>query len=123
VCFDILYNFFLKRFSSQEELSEISKMYIGIHVNYLLFLFNFNATRLFDRFFKNTQISNFMKIHSVEAKLFHADIRTDRYDKMTSHFLRLANVPKKGAFSRSNFTPPFCLSLLGYNYLMFGSLV
>ena len=77
----------------------------------------------FDRFFKNTQISNFMKIHSVEAKLFHADIQTDRYDETTSHFLRLANVPKKDAFSRSNLTPPFCLSLLDYNYLLFGSLV
>jgi len=41
----------------------------------------------FDRFLKNTQISNFMKIHSVEAKLFHADIQTDRHDKMKSHFL------------------------------------
>jgi len=61
-----------------------------------------------------------MKIHSVEAKLFRADIRTDGYDKMTCHFLRLANAPKKEAFSRSNLTPP---SLLGYNYLLFGSLV
>jgi hypothetical protein len=27
------------------------------------------------------QISNFMKIPSVEAELFHADGRTDRYDE------------------------------------------
>jgi len=28
-------------------------------------------------FFKNTQISNFVKIRPVEAELFHADRRTD----------------------------------------------
>ena len=33
VCFDFLYNFRLKHFSFQEEMSEIlSQMYIGLHV-------------------------------------------------------------------------------------------
>jgi len=31
--------------------------------------------------FKNTQISNFMKIHPVGAKLFHADKQMDRHDE------------------------------------------
>ena len=33
------------------------------------------------RFSKNTQISNFMKIPSVGAELFHVDGRTDRPDE------------------------------------------
>jgi hypothetical protein len=38
VCFDFLYNFRLKHFSFQEEMSETqSKMYIGLHVKYPLF--------------------------------------------------------------------------------------
>ena len=42
-CFDLIYNFCLKLFSLQEELSEIwSKMYIGVHVKYRLFLLDFS---------------------------------------------------------------------------------
>jgi len=44
-CFDFLYNFCLKHVSLQEEMSEIfSKLYIGLHVNYPLFLSDFNQT-------------------------------------------------------------------------------
>jgi len=32
------------------------------------------------KFLKNTQISNFMKICPVEVELFYADIRMDRLD-------------------------------------------
>jgi len=62
-------------------------MYIGIHVSTCYSCSILMQHEFFDRFLKNTQISNFMKIHSVEAKLFHADIQTDRHDKMKSHFL------------------------------------
>jgi hypothetical protein len=33
---------------------------------------------IFDRFWKNIQMSNFMKICLVRAEVFHADGRTDR---------------------------------------------
>jgi len=53
-------------------------MYIGLHVIYPLLLSYFNDTRIFSQqsFEKNTQILNFIKIHHVEAELFHADRRT-----------------------------------------------
>jgi hypothetical protein len=45
---------------------------------------------LVQRIFKNTQISNFMKIRPVVAELFHTDRRTDgktdRHDKANSRF-------------------------------------
>ena len=54
------------------------KMYIGLHVKYPLFLSDFNDTWIFlDKFSKNPQTSNFMKIRPVIAESFHADERTD----------------------------------------------
>jgi hypothetical protein len=45
VCLDFLYNFYLKHFSFQKELSEmLSQMYIGLHVKYPFFLSDFNKT-------------------------------------------------------------------------------
>jgi hypothetical protein len=45
-------------------------------------LSDFNKTGIFSTDFqKNTQISNFMKIHPVGAELFHADRQMDRYDE------------------------------------------
>ena len=41
----------------------------------------------FISFCKNTEISNFMKIRPIGAKLFHADGRTDRHDEVDSVFL------------------------------------
>jgi len=39
-----------------------------------------------DKFSKNTQISNFMKIRPVVAQMFHAGVRTDRHDEAFSNF-------------------------------------
>jgi len=55
VCFEFLYNLCLRHFSFFEELSEIrSKMYIGLHIKYPLFLSYFNE-KFLDIFSKNTQ--------------------------------------------------------------------
>jgi len=39
-----------------------------------------------DRFWKNIQISNLIKIRPVGAELFHADGRTDGHKEANSHF-------------------------------------
>jgi hypothetical protein len=58
MCFDFLYNFCLKHFSFWEELREIwSKMFVGLHVKYPLFLSDFNETWIFStKGPKNTQV-------------------------------------------------------------------
>jgi hypothetical protein len=68
-----------------------------------------------DRFSKNTQISNFMKICLVAAKFYTwTDRRTDRredyrYDEAKSLFRKFANAPKNETDKRNNrpktFTP------------------
>jgi hypothetical protein len=53
---------------------------------------------LLDRFYKNPQISTFMKIRPVGAQLFHGDERTDRrtdMPKLTDAFRNFAKAPKK----------------------------
>jgi hypothetical protein len=79
VCFEILYNFYLKFFFILRRIERdmIENIYwlsckvplilvrVQRHVNFL------------DRFSKNTQIPNFMKIRPVGDELFHADGRTD----------------------------------------------
>ena len=57
----------------------------------ILVRFEWNLNFL-DRFLKNTQISNFVKIRPVGAELFHADRRTDgesKHDEPDSGFSQL----------------------------------
>jgi len=57
---------------------------------FILVQFQWNLNFL-DWFSKNTQISTFMTIRLVGAKLFHADRRTDedRYYEADGHFSQL----------------------------------
>ena len=89
-------------------------MYLGLHVKYPEFCQILMKLELFSTFFKNPEISNFMKICSVRTELFHAD-RWDGHTymtKLTATFRNFANVPpKKDQDSRSlgqdlNLQPP-----------------
>jgi len=54
-------------------------MYIGVHVNCLLFLSDFNENlNSLDGFSKNSQTSNFMEVLPVGAESFLTDRRTDK---------------------------------------------
>ena len=81
--------FFSENFSFQDELSEIwSKMYIGLHVKYPLFLSDFNGNWIFSTYFRNIlKISNFMKIRPVGVELlFHAVVRMGGRDEANIRF-------------------------------------
>ena len=53
-------------------------MHVGVHVKYLLFLPEFNATRIFSTDFrKNTQISIIMTIRPVGAETDLAKLTVD----------------------------------------------
>jgi hypothetical protein len=67
-------------------------LYIGLHVQYLLFLPVFNGTSIFSKdFLKDT--SNLMKIRPVGAEMFPADGQTDM-TKLTAAFRNFANAPE-----------------------------
>jgi hypothetical protein len=97
MCFDFLYNACLKHFSLCAELSEIwSKMHIGLHVMYLLFLPNFNRTWIF--------LTDFRKIlkYKISWKSIQwepsCSMRTDRRTYMTKlivDYRNFADAPNK----------------------------
>jgi len=60
----------------------------------ILVRFKWNLNFL-DRFSKNPQMSNFLKICPVGAELFHADRRTDKHDEAKYHFRNFAKAPPK----------------------------
>ena len=79
-----------------------SKIYIG-PVKYPLFLSDFNGICIFlASFSKNTQISNFIKIHSLGAELFHADRRIDGRTDMTKLTVAFRN------FARTSYLRSLC---------------
>jgi hypothetical protein len=62
-------------------------------------------------------MSNFMKIHSVGAELFHAERQTDRRDEVRVAFLSFSNAPKNAEkpFRKHVFyTPPYISRLVLY---------
>jgi hypothetical protein len=81
-------------------------MFIDLHVKYTLFLSDFNKTWFFfDKFSKNTQISNFIKIRTMATEFFFpfgredADRRTDM-TKLIVAFRNIANASKSDSFNR-----------------------
>ena len=69
-------------------------MYIDLHVKCPVILSHFNENLNFlDKFSKNTEISNLMKVRSVGAELFHADGWTDM-TKVIVAFRTSLNAPK-----------------------------
>ena len=69
-------------------------------VPFILVRFKLNLNFL-DRFSKNTQIPNVMKIRPVGTELFHADRRTDKM-KLIVAFRNFANAPKTRSISAHN---------------------
>jgi hypothetical protein len=67
-------------------------MCIGLHVKYLLFLHILLKLEHSRKLSKRTQILDFMKIHSVGAKLFQSDRWTlDRRDEASKRFLQFCD--------------------------------
>ena len=69
------------------------KMYIGVHVKWPLFLYDFNGTWIFlqDIFRKKKktpQISNFMKIRPVGDENFHVDGHDEANSRLSQFWER-----------------------------------
>ena len=91
-------------------MSEIwSKIFIGLHVKYLLLLSDFNETWIFSTdFSKKTQISDFMEIRPMGSELFHADGGTDRHDEAIRHFSQFCERAwKKKRTYEQEIMPPY----------------
>jgi hypothetical protein len=80
------------------------KMYTDLHVQYQLFSQDYNKTWVFlNRFSKNPQIPNFMKIRLMGDVLFEAKAQTDRLTgrqditKRMFAFRSFANAPEYGS--------------------------
>ena len=94
MCFDFLYNFFLKQFSFWEKFSEILSQrhilvcaYSGGYFCKILIQDEFSRQILK----KNSQMSNFMKTLLVGADLFHEDGRTDGRTDRQTHITKLTD--------------------------------
>ena len=96
MCFDFLYNFFSEKFLIlKKNEQDMIKMYISLHVNYPLFLFDLNETW--------TLATDFRKLlmYHICWKSVHWDPscsmrtgQTDRHEEAKSPFLQFSNAPK-----------------------------
>jgi hypothetical protein len=95
VCFifsTILSKIFPIRRKTQLDIVVIVKTsYCNVQVIPVIFYLNLN---FLDRFSKNTQVSNLIKIRKVGTEFSHADRRTDM-TKLSFFFRSFANAPKK----------------------------
>jgi hypothetical protein len=92
-------------------------MYVGLHVKCWLLLADCNGTGIFlDRFSKNTQIPNFMKIRPVGSDLFHADAtRLKRVGKGTGLGPHMELPRISGSFEESHEALSVCaVSILNF---------
>ena len=109
VCSDFLYNFCLKCVPFQEELGEMwSKMYIGVHVKWPLYLSDCNETWIFSTDFWKT-----LKFHenTSRGRQVVPCRRTDRRDKANSLFCAIMRTHLNTPFALTHF--PSCVWLLG----------
>jgi len=110
VCLDVLCKFAWNISHSKKNWARYDQIYMGLHVKCLLFLSNFNKTRIFfTDFSKKTQISNFTKIRPVGSELFHAEGRTDM-TKLFVTFCNFAKGPEKRTYEKEIMPPPTTFS-------------
>ena len=69
-------------------------MYICLHVQYRYYCQILMKLEFSRHVFENAEMSDFMKIRSVGAELFHRDESTDRLDELLVTFRSFANAPK-----------------------------
>jgi hypothetical protein len=128
----LLYETFL--ILSKIELNIIKTVYIGLHVYYMSFfvIFEWNL-HLLDRCSKNTQMSNFMKIHPVIAEVSHAQRRTvertdsgtDRHDEANSRFSQFflmhltSTTPRKRMGVKLQFGAELCFPVRNFSARFF----
>jgi len=101
VCLDFLWKISLKLFSQtfliiRRTEQFMTKICIVLHENYQFFFADFNEIWIFWKdFSKNIQISSFMKMCSVAAKLSHTTTRTGTHNEANSRFSQFCEAPNE----------------------------
>ena len=93
MCFDFLYNISHPKKKRERHEKNVNRCSCELPV----ILVRFKETEFSDRFSKNIQISDLMKIRLVAPELFYTDGRTDRdMVKLIVAFRNFSNTSKKG---------------------------